>query len=161
MIELATKSADDTREVAATVASVSRGGDLVLLAGELGSGKTAFTQGFGRGLGVREPITSPTFTLMHEYEGRVPLLHVDVYRLDHLQEIVDLGITELVDDDRIAIVEWGDVAEPVLPPDFLEVQLSYGDGDDDRHLRLRAVGSKWSARQSGLRIALDRWVVGP
>ena len=158
MISVTTKSADDTRELAGAIAPFVRSGDLVLLAGELGAGKTCFTQGFGRALGVTEQITSPTFTLLHPYQGTtLQLLHADVYRLDHLQEIVDLGITELVDEGAVAVIEWGDMAEPVLPKDFLEVRFSYGDVDDVRDLELRAVGSSWAARANALQRALERW----
>ncbi|MEA3076727.1 MAG: tRNA threonylcarbamoyladenosine biosynthesis protein TsaE [Actinomycetota bacterium] len=162
MIQAATKSADDTRELAAAIAPLARGGDIVLLAGELGAGKTTFTQGFGKALGIDEQITSPTFTLMRPYDGRsLRLLHCDVYRLEHLQEIIDLGISELVDDDAVALVEWGDVAEPVLPADFLEIRFGYSDeeADDHRRLAVRAVGGSWAARNAAIQRALERWTV--
>ena len=161
MITAATKSADDTRELAASFAPFLKGGDLILLAGELGAGKTCFTQGLGRALGVTEQITSPTFTLMRPYEGTTfRVLHCDVYRLDHLQEIVDLGINELVDDGAVAVIEWGDMAEPVLPADFLEIRITYdADSDDARHFALRPVGRSWANRAGGLQKAIDRWVV--
>ena len=158
-----TKSPDDTRELAAAVAAVVRPGDVILLAGDLGAGKTTFTQGFGRALGVDEPILSPTFTLLNHYVARddVTILHADVYRLDHLQEIVDLGLTELVDDSAIALVEWGDVAEPVLPKDFLEIRIAYADAgvdsDDVRTFTLRPVGPSWLPRAGALREVVARW----
>lgn len=158
-ITASTKSADDTRELAASLATLAKGGDIVLLAGELGAGKTTFAQGFGRALGVEEHITSPTFTLMHPYDGRdLRLLHCDVYRLDHLQEIIDLGINELVDDDAVALVEWGDMAEPVLPADFLEIRFTYvEDADDARHLAVRPVGASWAPRNAAVQRILERW----
>ena len=160
MFDAATKSVDDTRELAAAVASLAKGGDLVLLAGELGAGKTAFTQGFARALGVTEPVTSPTFTLMNEYPGRdLRVVHADVYRLDHMQEIVDLGLTEEVDDHSVALVEWGDMAEPVLPADFLEIRIAYGEADDARKLHFRPVGRSWAARVAALEETLSRWAV--
>ena len=158
-VRAATKSVDDTREMAAQVAGLAKPGDVVLLAGELGSGKTAFAQGFGRALGVDEPIVSPTFTLVRTYPGRITLVHVDVYRLDHLQEVVDLGLPELLDDGGVALVEWGDMAAPSLPADFLEVRLEYGDGDDDRRFGFRIVGPSWAPRQRALQSALTRWCV--
>lgn len=160
MIDVATKSAEDTRELAAAFAPFVKGGDILLLAGELGAGKTCFTQGLGRALGIDEQITSPTFTLMRPYDGTsLRLLHCDVYRLDHLQEIVDLGINELVDDDAIAVIEWGDMAEPVLPADFLEIRITYDDERDDaRRFALRPVGASWANRSGGLQRAIDRWV---
>jgi tRNA threonylcarbamoyladenosine biosynthesis protein TsaE len=161
VITATTKSADDTRELAAAIGPFVRTGDIVLLAGELGAGKTCFTQGFGRALGVDEQITSPTFTLLRPYEGTtLRLLHADVYRLEHLQEFVDLGITEQVDGDAVAVIEWGDMAEPVLPADFLEIRITYDDDSDDaRRFALRPVGSSWANRSGGLHKAIDRWVV--
>jgi len=159
VIVTATKSPDDTRELAAAVAGLARPGDVLLLAGELGTGKTVFAQGFGRGLGVDEQVTSPTFTLVRTYEGRLTLVHADVYRLDHLQEVVDLALPELLDEGAVALVEWGDVAAAALAPDFLEVCLELGAGDDDRTLTLRAVGGRWSARLCSLAVAVDRWLV--
>ena len=153
-----TKSADDTRELAGQVAGLSRRGDIILLAGELGAGKTVIAQGFGRALGVEGPITSPTFTLLRRYEGRIPLLHADVYRLDSLLEIADLGLPELLE-EGVALIEWGDVAAPALPADFLEIRLAWGQGDDDRHLSTRVVGPTWTPRLGALHAALDRWVV--
>jgi tRNA threonylcarbamoyladenosine biosynthesis protein TsaE len=155
-----TKSADDTRALAGEVAGLLRAGDLLLLAGELGSGKTVFVQGLARGLGVDEQVTSPTFTLVRPYAGRLQLLHADVYRLDHLQEVVDLGLVEQMDDcPSVACVEWGDLAEPVLPADFLEVRLQHTDADDERELDFRPVGGGWAARRGALERALAQWTV--
>ena len=160
MITALTKSPDDTRELAGALAPLSRAGDVVLLAGELGTGKTVFAQGFGRALGIQEPITSPSFTLVRIYPGRVRLVHADVYRLDHLQEVVDLALLELVDEGAVALVEWGDVAAPALSPDFLEVGLEWGAGEDERRISLRTVGHAWLARQGALSAALGRWAGG-
>lgn len=157
MIHATTSGPEQTRELAAAIAQLVKSGDVVLLAGELGAGKTCFTQGFGRALGIEETITSPTFTLMRPYEGRLRLLHADVYRLEHLQEIVDLGIGELVDDDAVAVIEWGDMAEPVLPADFLEVRITYDD-DEVRRFDLRIVGASWGNRTVALQRALAPWV---
>ncbi len=161
MIVAATKSPDDTRELAAAVAGVVQPGDVLLLAGELGAGKTVFAQGFGRGLGVEERVTSPTFTLLRIYEGRITFVHADVYRLDHLQEVVDLALPELLDEGAVALVEWGDMAAAALAQDYLEVCLRTGAGDDDRVLALRAVGGRWSGRVLPLTLALDRWLIDP
>jgi tRNA threonylcarbamoyladenosine biosynthesis protein TsaE len=154
-----TKSVDDTRALAAEMATLARPGDLILLAGDLGTGKTAFVQGFARSLGVNEQVTSPAFVLVRPYEGRVPMVHLDVYRLDHLQELVDLGIAEMLDSEVVTLIEWGDVVAPALPADFLEIRLELGESDDERVLNLRAVGPSWPARLSALRRALARWLV--
>jgi tRNA threonylcarbamoyladenosine biosynthesis protein TsaE len=141
-----TTSVDQTRALAGAVASLARPGDLLLLAGDLGAGKTAFAQGFGTGLGVTEPITSPTFTLAQQYDGRLRMHHLDVYRLEQMAEVLDLGLAELLDDGGVVLIEWGDAILPALPTDYLEVRLTFGTGDDDRRLALRRVGPSWGAR---------------
>lgn len=163
MITCRTKSAEDTRELAAALAPHVRPGDVLLLAGDLGAGKTTFTQGLARALGVEGPVTSPTFTLMHEYPAAsFALLHLDVYRLDNLQEVIDLGIPELVDDRAVAVVEWGDVAEEVLPKDTLEVHLTFvADDDEARAVSVRASGASWMARVNAVAASLGRWQATP
>jgi tRNA threonylcarbamoyladenosine biosynthesis protein TsaE len=157
VITAVTKSADDTRELAAAVGAVARAGDTVLLVGDLGAGKTVFAQGFGRALGVTDAITSPTFTLMHDHAGHLRLLHLDVYRMDRLQEVIDLGLEELIDEGAVALIEWGDAAAPVLAPNFLEITIAYLDADDERGFTVRSVGSGWAPRMRLLAEALDRW----
>ena len=161
MLTAHTKSADDTRALAAELAAVARRGDLFLLAGDLGAGKTTFVQGFGRALSVTEPITSPTFVIVHTYDGAFPVVHVDAYRLERLQELLDLGLGELLDHEGVTLIEWGDVVIPALPPEFLEVRLELGDDDDERILRLRSAGASWAARDDALHGALDRWLAEP
>ena len=160
MIQLRSSSADDTRAIGAAVAGVARPRDLVLLAGELGAGKTVFTQGFGAALGVQELITSPTFTLVRTYPARVPLVHADVYRLERVQEVIDLGLPELLDEGggAVAVVEWGDVAAATFAADYLSVRMEFDeDADQARWLSLRGVGPRWSARAEALRGALAPW----
>lgn len=157
----ATRSVDETRALAAALADLARPGDVLVLAGDLGAGKTAFVQGFGRGLGVSDRITSPTFTLVHVYDGgRLPVHHLDVYRLDQMSEALDLGLAEMLDEGGVVLVEWGDAITPVLPHDLLEVRLTLGDGDDDRTIELRAVGGVWTSRMEALEHAVQPWAVG-
>lgn len=151
-----TTSVDATRLLGAAVAGLVRLGDLLLLVGDLGAGKTAFTQGLGAALGVDEHITSPTFTLVRTYPGALPLNHLDVYRLEQVSEAEDLGIGELLE-NGVTVIEWGDTIAAVLPPDYLELRFSLGDGDDERLIGLRPVGSSWSARQRALTTALEPW----
>ena len=154
-LEVRTASVDETRALAAALSAIARPGDLVLLAGDLGAGKTAFVQGFGAGLGVEERITSPTFTLAQQYEGRLRVHHLDVYRLDQLSEVVELGLAELLDDGGVVLIEWGDAILPALPNDYLEVRLTFGEGDDDRSVALAAVGPSWAARRRVLTEAVE------
>jgi len=151
-----TSSVDATRAMAAAVAPLVRQGDLLLLVGDLGAGKTAFTQGFAAALGVDEPITSPTFTLARSYQGKLQINHLDVYRLESAQEAEDLGLGELLE-VGVTLIEWGDTIVSALPADYLELRFAYGAQDDDRDVELRVVGPSWSARQRALTSALEAW----
>jgi tRNA threonylcarbamoyladenosine biosynthesis protein TsaE len=126
---LAVDSPAATKDVAARLATCCRSGDTILLVGDLGAGKTAFAQGFAAALGVAGPVTSPTFTLVRQYRcgpaSPVDLLiHADVYRTESLGEVVDLALSELVEERAVALVEWGDLAAPALGDDVLEVTLA-------------------------------------
>lgn len=158
MIFARTTSADDTKALAAALAELARPGDLLLLAGDLGAGKTAFTQGYGAALGIDDLITSPTFTLVNSYEGRLELNHIDVYRLEALAEVVELGVPEMLDEGGVAVVEWGDVVAPALPADYLEIRFGFTDDDDERVLELVPTGPRWSARVRALATALAPWI---
>ncbi len=141
-------TAEETRTVGRSIAPLLRAGDVVVVAGELGAGKTTFTQGLAAGLGVTDSVVSPTFTLAREYEGRLRLVHVDLYRLDRAQEVLDLGLEDVAD-DAVLVVEWGDVAVAYLTPEHLEVRLAadVGSGaDDDRTITLTFRGRSWMPR---------------
>ena len=158
MIDVTTAAVDATREVGAALAELARPGDIVLLVGDLGAGKTAFAQGFGRGLGIHDPITSPTFTLARQYDGgRLMLHHLDVYRLEQMEEVFDVGLPELLDEGAVTLIEWGDAIAPALPSEYLEVRLTFGAGDDDRTIELNPVGTAWAARERAVAQALAPW----
>jgi tRNA threonylcarbamoyladenosine biosynthesis protein TsaE len=141
-----TASAAETRGAGAAIASCLAPGDVVVLAGDLGSGKTTLAQGIAGALGVTEPVVSPTFAIVREYHGRVPVAHVDVYRLDHVQELHDLGFEEIVDGSRVVLVEWGELVAPILPVDRVVVRLRLIDDDDDaRVIEVSTEGSDRSA----------------
>jgi tRNA threonylcarbamoyladenosine biosynthesis protein TsaE len=157
-VTAATASAAETRALAAAVAGLARPGDVVLLVGGLGAGKTTFAQGFARGLGVEGPVTSPTFTLVRQYRCRGPvhqLLHADVYRLDTVAEVADLGLAELVEDGAVALVEWGDAAAPALGGDTLTVALWPGDEDEVRRVTVTGQGAVWDGRREKLEAMLS------
>ena len=153
-----TTSADETRALGAALASVLRPGDVVVLAGDLGSGKTTFAQGVAAALGVEERVTSPTFTIVHEYAGRIPLAHVDVYRLETLGELHDLGFEEIVDGTRVTLIEWGDMVAQALPTDRLSVVLEAGglepSDDDQRFVTFVPHGARWRERISSVERAI-------
>jgi len=160
VLRLHTSGVAETRAVAAALAELARPGDLLLLAGDLGAGKTAFAQGFGAALGVEDRITSPTFTIANQYRGRLLLNHLDVYRLEQLNEVLDTGIHELLDDGGVTLIEWGDAILPALPAGYLEIRFLLGIGDDDRTLDVIPVGDVWAARDRALRAALAPWAEG-
>jgi tRNA threonylcarbamoyladenosine biosynthesis protein TsaE len=152
IIEVTTRSVAETRALAGRIQPLLRPGDLLLLGGDLGAGKTAFVQGLAAAMGITEAVTSPTFTLIREYElpagGR--LLHADMYRLDHLQEVEELGLAEFVDDGDVAAVEWGQAAAPVLPGEHLEIRLDFGAADDERVVRFAPHGHRWAGFPAAL-----------
>jgi len=152
-----TSSTDETRALAAVVAEHVRPGDLLLLVGDLGAGKTTFAQGFARALGVEEPVTSPTFTLARTYPGRLRMHHVDVYRLERMAEVTDLALSELIDSDGVTLIEWGDAILAALPQAYLEVRLEHGDEPDDRDITVRVVGQGWQLRFPALAAKLEAW----
>lgn len=160
MISLRSASVEETRDLGSALAGVLVAGDLLLLVGDLGAGKTAFAQGLGAGLGVADPITSPTFTLASRYEGdHLVFHHLDVYRLEGLAEVGDLDLPELLEDEGIVAIEWGDAILPALPADHLEVRLVWEGVDDERSIALVPNGTRWRARTGALSQALRPWMV--
>jgi tRNA threonylcarbamoyladenosine biosynthesis protein TsaE len=144
LIEVRCPTETDTQRIAGRLSASLQPGDVVVLAGPLGSGKTLFTQGLAAGLGVEEPVVSPSFVLMREYRsGFIPIVHVDVYRLGSLNEFADLDALELAE-DGVLVIEWGDAIETALPPDHLHVQFVV-ESDGTRTLRLTPGGS-WRTR---------------
>ena len=136
---------DDTRALGVELADLLRAGDLVVLVGPLGAGKTALTQGIGRGLGVREPVTSPTFVIARVHTGgRLPLVHVDAYRLGSVADVDDLDLDASAD-ESVTVVEWGQGLVEQLADEHLEVQLERED-DDVRTAELVPHGAGWTER---------------
>jgi tRNA threonylcarbamoyladenosine biosynthesis protein TsaE len=156
-----TRSAVETQVLAAELAGLARPGDLFLLDGGLGMGKTTFAKGFAAALGVEGPVTSPTFSLLRQYTcgaGAIEtLLHADVYRLESFNEVDDLGMVEQLEDGAVALVEWGEPVAPVFGASSLTVRFERvvdEDHDDWRAITLIAHGSSWAERVRPLRAAL-------
>lgn len=154
MIEVSAWGAGGTRRVAAAVASVLRPGDVVVLSGSLGAGKTTFAQGALAALGVQGPVTSPTFAIVQEYRGRIPVIHADLYRLDRLQEVYDLGFEEVLQDGAVTFIEWGERISQLLPADHLVVELVTVDDPGRRLVRIRPHGQAWRPRRAQLQEVL-------
>src|SRR5213082_1588023 len=141
---------DDTRAFGRTLASVLRAGDLVLLTGPLGAGKTALAQGIGAGLGVPGEVTSPTFVIARVHRGgRLPFVHVDAYRLGSALEVDDLDLDASVE-DSVTVVEWGGGKVEQLADAWLEVRIERADGNDTREVTLVPHHGDWSARLASL-----------
>lgn len=118
-------SAEDTFNIGKDIASKANPGDVFCLYGDLGTGKTVFSQGFGAGLGISEPISSPTFTILKEYdEGRMPFYHFDVYRIGSEDEMEEIGYYDLIDGDGVCLIEWAELIADILPKDRYKVTIS-------------------------------------
>lgn len=147
---LKTRSAEETRLLAVSLAPILVPGDLLVLAGDLGAGKTTFVQGLAVGLGIVEKVTSPTFILMKEYlGGRFPLMHLDIYRLTRVQDVIDLGYDEFLDPSYVVAVEWGDRVEALLPQEHLKIEFHLEEGPH-RTLTLTGKGEAWISRMQAL-----------
>ncbi len=139
---IVTTSADATRELAAALAAAAQPGDLVCLIGELGAGKTQFAKGFARGLGVVGTVNSPSFILMAEHDGRLPLFHLDLYRLSDAAEAVAGGLLDERQSAGVTLVEWAERLGEVLPVSRLDVVIE-GSGDEARRIRLRTADPRY------------------
>ena len=134
-------SAEETRRLGEKLARELRAGDVILLEGPLGAGKSELARGVARGLGVRETVTSPSFTILNVYDsGRVPLYHFDWYRLESAEELFEMGMEEYLGGDGIALVEWPGRCPEALPADFLMIEVLPGEGNE-RTLRTVRHGS--------------------
>ncbi len=150
-LTLESHSAAETQSLGGLLAPMLVPGDVLVMSGDLGAGKTTFVQGLAKGLGIVERVTSPTFVLMKEYQGgRFPLMHLDVYRLGKVQEVIDLGIDEYLDPSYVVVVEWGDKVEPLLPQDHLTIELVHG-GADVRTITLTGKGAPWAGRMDSIK----------
>lgn len=136
LIRLITRSADETRRAAATLKPKLKPGAVLALHGDLGSGKTVFVQGLADALQCGAPVTSPTYTLLHEYLGEVPLYHADLYRLDTVEEIRRAGIPEYIEGDGVLAIEWAERAAPLLPPTTIHIRLTAREHVDERVIEI-------------------------
>jgi tRNA threonylcarbamoyladenosine biosynthesis protein TsaE len=139
-------SPSDTLALGRALAQQLRPGDIVLLSGRLGCGKTLFASGVAEGLGAQEQVTSPSFVIVHTYEGFLPIVHADVYRLGSTGEFDDLELPEAAR-DGVLLIEWGNAVTSVLPPDYLIVEITIT-GEQERTVRFVPVGA-WESRSLG------------
>lgn len=125
--QFVTNSAEETEELGKSLATLLEPGNVLTLEGDLGAGKTTFTKGIAKGLGINRTVNSPTFTLVKEYEGRIPLYHMDVYRLENSDE--DIGFDEYFNGKGITVIEWASIIEDYLPEDRLDIKIQYNQED--------------------------------
>lgn len=151
--EVLTASAAETRDLGARLAGVAQEGDVIALFGELGAGKTELVKGFARGLGVRGVVNSPSFVLMAEYRGRLPLFHLDLFRLAGARDAIDGGLLDERRTAGVTLIEWADRIRSLLPPQHLAISIA-GSGDDPRRIVLASAAPRYerylrAAREAG------------
>lgn len=146
MLKIISKSLEDTGNLASRLSLYLTPGSVICLSGDLGAGKTAFAQGLGKGLGIAEYITSPTYTIINEYySGRIPLYHFDVYRLGSSDEMLELGCDEYFFGNGITVIEWADNVFDRLPQQKLWITICVGDNPNERIIKIEAYGSIYEA----------------
>lgn len=161
MITAVTRGPGETRALGAALAELVEPGDVILLVGGLGAGKTTFVQGLAAGLGWEGEVTSPTFTLCHAYAGRLPLIHADLWRIDTTSELLDLSFDEELEDGSVLVAEWGEAAEGLFGQDALEITFvtpDVGGADEVREVAFEPHGDPWLRRAGALDAAVRRSV---
>lgn len=143
MVKIKLSGLEETKKFGERLGSLLQGGDIICLMGDLGAGKTTLTKSIGKGLGVEDYITSPTFTLINEYKGRVWVYHFDVYRLEGEDDLLDLGYEDYFYSNGVTIIEWGDKIEGILPEERINLRIEKGEALDDRIVNLYGYGERY------------------
>jgi tRNA threonylcarbamoyladenosine biosynthesis protein TsaE len=141
-IKLTSYSPEQTQQLGIKIGELALPGDIFLLVGNLGTGKTCLTQGIAWGLDIKEYTLSPSFVIVRELHGRLSLYHIDLYRLDHIEEIVDLGLDDYLYDNSVCVVEWAERGLGALPTEHLMIQISYL-SDTERSFQLKPSGKRY------------------
>lgn len=155
-LQLNSHSPEQTQRLGVQLGELAQAGDVFLLSGSLGSGKTCLTQGIAWGIGVKEYAFSPSFVIVREYYGRLTLYHIDFYRLNSIGEIVDLGLDEYFSGSGVCVVEWADKGITVLPQENLLIRFSYI-SDTERSLSLEPRGERYSQLLKSLNLGSEIW----
>ncbi len=141
-LEIISHSPEQTQQIGASIGEIAQPGDNLFLVGDLGAGKTCLAQGIARGLNIKEYAASPSFVLIRELKGRLPLYHIDFYRLDHLEEIAELGLDDYLYGHGVCLVEWAEKGLNLLPPEHLLIEIGYV-ADTERSLKFRPSGQRY------------------
>ena len=152
--ELISHNPSETHRFGANIGRLAMPGDILLLVGKLGAGKTCLTQGIARGLGIEEYIPSPSFVLIRQFYGRLPLYHIDLYRLDLPQEIADLGLDDYLYGKGICVIEWAEKGLSLMPPEYMLIKIDYL-GDTERSLELEVYGRRYIEMLDKLKAGKD------
>ena len=155
-LQLTSHSPEQTQHLGTCLGKLAQAGDVFLLSGNLGSGKTCLTQGIARGMDIKEYTLSPSFVLVREYYGKLPLYHMDLYRLDRSEEIADLGLDEYFYGNGVCVVEWAEKGITMLPQENLLIKLSHL-SDTERSLNLEPKGNRYSQLLKSLTLELETW----
>ena len=147
---ITTTSPEDTQRLGEGLGRLARPGDIFLLCGQLGSGKTCLTQGIAWGLGIEEYAASPSFVVVREHHGRLPLYHIDLYRLDNIEEIFELGLDDYLYGTGVCVVEWAEKGSSLLPPEHFMIKIDYI-SDNERNLKLMPSGARYAELASRLK----------
>lgn len=142
-MEIILNNLEETQKFGEKLGSILKEGDILSLNGDLGAGKTTLTKSIGSGLGVDEYITSPTFALINEYRGRIPVYHIDVYRLENVEEIDDLGFDEYIYGSGVTIIEWAERIKSFLPKDRIILDIRRGEDESSRKISLSGDGERY------------------
>jgi tRNA threonylcarbamoyladenosine biosynthesis protein TsaE len=151
-LEMISNSPEQTRKIGIKLGELAASGDVILLVGPLGAGKTCLTQGIARGLGIYEYTASPSFVLVREYQGKLPLYHIDLYRLDRVEEVAQLGLDDYLYGNGVCVVEWADKGLSVLPEEHLLIELQII-SPLKRRLSFMPEGTRYSKMLSKLKSA--------
>lgn len=155
-VNLTSHSPEQTQRLGSRLGELADAGDVFLLIGNLGSGKTCLTQGIAWGLGIKEHAFSPSFVIVREYHGRLTLYHIDFYRLDQIEEIMDLGLDEYLYGSGVCVVEWAEKGLALLPQENLTIELSYI-SDMQRFVSLEPRGKRYHQLLKSLNVDLKKW----
>lgn len=143
MIKIKTKSPEETEKIGYNIGKALKGSEIICMIGDLGAGKTTMTKSLAAGLDIEDYITSPTFTIVNEYAGRLKLYHFDVYRIGDVEEMYDLGYEEYFYSDGVCIIEWSNLIEEILPKERLIIEINRGQDEDIREITIKPIGKKY------------------
>lgn len=150
MLKIISNSAEETQNIGERLGRLLKKGNIICLSGDLGAGKTALAQGIAKGMGVEEYVTSPTYTIINEYEGRIPLYHFDVYRLNDVEEMYELGYEEYFFGDGAVVVEWADIVKDIIPGERLWITILQSKDENSREIIMEPTGEDYEQIVKGM-----------